>query len=102
MTVLPQALDFWQKALKVRPLRVPIKLSRKCPDNKIFFPPSIKPFHQHCIEQCLNITTCGEVVVPQDHLDVRGNMGILSILLNHCSISGLSSMQSTGYGVSRG
>ncbi|XP_054162566.1 leishmanolysin-like peptidase isoform X2 [Oppia nitens] len=68
-TVLPQALDYWQKALNVKPLHVPIRLNRKCPNNQAFFPNSDPP-HQYCVDRCENITTCGEVIVPEDHLEV--------------------------------
>lgn len=41
----------------------------KCPNNQAFFPISDTP-HQYCVEKCEDITTCGEVVVPDDHLEV--------------------------------
>lgn len=68
-TILPQALDYWQKALQVTPLETPIIISRKCPNHEVLFPPK-NPKHQHCIEKCEPKTTCGEVVVPEEHLDV--------------------------------
>lgn len=49
-----------------------VMLIRKCPNNKAFF--SIQEttgeIHQHCVERCELITTCGEVTVPETHLDV--------------------------------
>ncbi|RWS04785.1 leishmanolysin-like peptidase [Dinothrombium tinctorium] len=68
-TILPKALDYWAKALLVKPLGVPIKLSRKCPNNQAYFPPNNRS-HQYCIGACEMVTTCGEVVVPEEHLDV--------------------------------
>lgn len=46
-------------------------LRRKCPNNKAFFSQSISgEIHQFCVEKCELITTCGEVTVPETHLDV--------------------------------
>ncbi|GIY81664.1 leishmanolysin-like peptidase [Caerostris darwini] len=66
-TILPQALEYWQRTLLVRPMVVPIKLNRKCPNNQAFFPVNVS--EQHCKERCENVTTCGEVVVPEEHLE---------------------------------
>ncbi|XP_022253400.1 leishmanolysin-like peptidase isoform X1 [Limulus polyphemus] len=67
-TILPQAVDYWQKALFVRPMNVPIRLNRKCPKNQAFFPEQDRK-QQYCVEHCENVTTCGEVVVPEEHLE---------------------------------
>lgn len=87
-TILPQALDYWRKALRVDPLQVPIRLNRyeffvqnilliikyfdrKCANNKAFFHPTIQgTVDQFCVERCELITTCGEVTVPETHLEV--------------------------------
>ncbi|KAI1290328.1 Leishmanolysin-like peptidase [Halotydeus destructor] len=68
-TVLPQALNYWRDALLVKPLQVPIRLSRKCPSNKAYFVDVGGELHQHCLSKCEPVTQCGEVVVPEDHLD---------------------------------
>jgi len=69
-TILPQALDYWRKALRVKPLAVPIRLNRKCANNKAFFWKQNGQIDQYCVERCELITTCGEVTVPSTHLDV--------------------------------
>lgn len=50
---------------------------RKCPNNQAFFPEEDRP-HQYCVDRCENITTCGEVVVPEEHLEVM--LGFMQIV----------------------
>ncbi|CAN7980154.1 unnamed protein product [Ixodes pacificus] len=52
----------------VRPTLVPIRLNRKCPNNQAFSPDQ-DPY-LYCNEYCENVTTCGEVAVPEEHLEV--------------------------------
>ncbi|PBC31857.1 Leishmanolysin peptidase [Apis cerana cerana] len=65
-TILPEAVHFWERALMVRETKSTIRLSRKCESSQVF----VKDHHTHCIDTCRPITMCGEVVVPEDHLDV--------------------------------
>ena len=65
-TILPEAVSFWEKALYVRETREAIRLNRKCESTQVF----IKNSLTHCIDQCKPVTMCGEVQVPEDHLDV--------------------------------
>jgi hypothetical protein len=46
---------------------------RKCVNNKAFFLPSTpgSAINQFCVEKCELITTCGEVTVPETHLEVH-------------------------------
>ncbi|KAF6217234.1 hypothetical protein GE061_001588 [Apolygus lucorum] len=67
-TVLPEALDFWQQALMVRRTESVIRLNRKCENNKIFFRKG-EPY-SYCKNTCETRTLCGEVEVPEEHLDV--------------------------------
>ena len=69
-TILPQALNYWKEALLVKPLGVPIRLNRKCANNKAFFQNNRGQIQQFCVERCELITTCGEVTVPETHLEV--------------------------------
>ncbi|KAL3278658.1 hypothetical protein HHI36_016195 [Cryptolaemus montrouzieri] len=64
-TILPEAVQFWEKALFVRRVENVIRLTRKCQDTQIF----VKDGVTHCIGQCKEKTTCGEVEVPEEHLD---------------------------------
>lgn len=41
--------------------------SRKCESSQVF----VKDGLTHCIDSCKKTTLCGEVEVPEDHLDVR-------------------------------
>lgn len=66
-TILPEALAYWERTLMVRPTWVPIRLNRKCPNNQAFSPDQ-DPY-LYCNEYCENVTTCGEVVVPEEHLE---------------------------------
>lgn len=65
-TILPEAVNFWEKALFVRRPGNVIRLTRKCSDPQIF----VKGGHTYCIEACSEKTICGEVEVPEEHLDV--------------------------------
>ncbi|XP_050676870.1 leishmanolysin-like peptidase [Leptidea sinapis] len=64
-TILPEAVKFWEQALKVRKTGGPIKLNRKCPTRQVF----IRAGRSHCIDACSRETMCGEVKVPEDHLN---------------------------------
>ncbi|XP_043215094.1 leishmanolysin-like peptidase isoform X2 [Amphibalanus amphitrite] len=65
-TVLPQAVQYWEKALRVRRVENVIRLNRKCLDNKVFYKKG-DPL-PYCKSECENVTMCGEVAVPTDHL----------------------------------
>nr|XP_034194018.1 leishmanolysin-like peptidase [Osmia lignaria] len=65
-TILPEAVHFWERALMVRETKGIIRLSRKCESSQVF----VKDHHTHCINNCRPITMCGDVVVPENHLDV--------------------------------
>ncbi|XP_050360063.1 leishmanolysin-like peptidase isoform X3 [Nymphalis io] len=64
-TILPEAVRFWEDALKVRKTAGPIKLNRKCPTRQVF----IRSGRSHCIDACSTETMCGEVKVPERHLN---------------------------------
>ncbi|CAN7983090.1 unnamed protein product [Ixodes hexagonus] len=66
-TILPEALAYWERTLMVRPTLVPIRLNRKCPNNQAFSPDQ-DPY-LYCNEYCEDVTTCGEVIVPEEHLE---------------------------------
>lgn len=66
-TILPEALAYWERTLMVRPTLVPIRLNRKCPNNQAFSPDQ-DPY-LYCNEYCEKVTTCGEVAVPEEHLE---------------------------------
>ncbi|KPJ00507.1 Leishmanolysin-like peptidase, partial [Papilio xuthus] len=68
-TILPEAVKFWEQALKVRKTGGPIKLNRKCPTRQVF----IRGGRSHCIDACNAETMCGEVRVPEYHLNVSIN-----------------------------
>lgn len=65
-TILPEAVQFWERALMVRSTKGIIRLNRKCESTQVF----VKNSLTHCIDSCKPITMCGEVPVPKDHLDV--------------------------------
>jgi len=67
-TVLPEAVTYWSKALRVRKTENRIRLSRKCEQNQVFFK-SGDP-HPYCKNACESHTMCGEVEVPEEHLEV--------------------------------
>ncbi|CAG0880548.1 unnamed protein product [Darwinula stevensoni] len=66
-TILPDAVEFWEAALRVRKTANNIRLSRKCEDNQVFY--KTNDSLPYCKNRCEEITMCGEVRVPQEHLD---------------------------------
>ncbi|XP_044018752.1 leishmanolysin-like peptidase isoform X2 [Aphidius gifuensis] len=65
-TILPEAVHFWERALMVRETKNTIRLNRKCESSQVF----VKDHHTYCIDTCRTTTMCGEVNVPEEHLDV--------------------------------
>ncbi|XP_028966877.1 leishmanolysin-like peptidase [Galendromus occidentalis] len=66
-SILPAAVDYWQQNLRPRyPLNTPIKLNRRCPEDKVFFLPGEQ--NQYCRDKCEEVSLCGEVPVPREHL----------------------------------
>lgn len=66
-TVLPNALNYWGDALRVRRSQNIIRLNRKCKDNQVFYKPQSR--HPYCKVSCEPVTMCGEVRVPESHLE---------------------------------
>lgn len=64
-TILPEAVHFWEKSLFVRKVENVIRLTRKCNETQVF----VKDNLTHCINACKEKTMCGEVEVPEEHLD---------------------------------
>lgn len=67
-TVLPEAIHFWEQALMVRRTENVIRLNRKCENNQVFYRKG--DLHSYCKNSCEVKTLCGEVEVPESHLDV--------------------------------
>ncbi|XP_039281797.1 leishmanolysin-like peptidase isoform X2 [Nilaparvata lugens] len=67
-TVLPEAVRFWEQALFVRRTEKVIRLSRKCVNNQVFYRRGDNL--SYCKEACEAKTMCGEVQVPEEHLEV--------------------------------
>lgn len=65
-TVLPEAVRFWESALMVRRAVSTIRLNRKCENNQLFY----RRDEVYCKNACSEKTTCGEVEVPDEHLEV--------------------------------
>ncbi|KAI5628088.1 leishmanolysin-like peptidase [Silurus asotus] len=64
--LFPQAIDYLQKAFRVRRQAGPVLLSRQCATNQ-YLRKKDEP-HRYCQEACANITKCGPVIVPEQHL----------------------------------
>lgn len=65
---MPKAIEFWQRALLVKPSHAPIRLSRKCESNHYYLDKSES--HPTCVDKCKLLTACGEIFVPDKHLFV--------------------------------
>lgn len=58
----------------VRETKEVIRLNRKCDSTQVF----VKNSLTYCIDTCRPVTMCGEVEVPEEHLDVSYNFLLLS------------------------
>ncbi|XP_062389760.1 leishmanolysin-like peptidase [Sardina pilchardus] len=64
--LFPQAIDYLQKAFRVRRRAGPVLLSRQCATNQ-YLRKKDDP-HRYCQGACAQVTRCGPVVVPEHHL----------------------------------
>ncbi|VDK86287.1 unnamed protein product [Litomosoides sigmodontis] len=71
-SLLPEAVNYWQNALAVRPTATPIRLNRqinfikKCVSNLYYM--RLYEKRQSCVLGCKKETSCGEVIIPDEHL----------------------------------
>ncbi|KAL4002492.1 Leishmanolysin family protein [Acanthocheilonema viteae] len=65
-SLLPEAVNYWQAALAVRPTAIPIRLYRKCESNLYYM--RVYEKRQSCVLGCKKETSCGEVIIPDEHL----------------------------------
>uniref|UniRef100_A0A8R1HGL8 Leishmanolysin-like peptidase n=1 Tax=Caenorhabditis japonica TaxID=281687 RepID=A0A8R1HGL8_CAEJA len=85
-TLLPEAVGYWENALRVRPMKGPIRLRRKCMSSFYYYKQGMR--NVACDKACRELTTCGEADIPADHLldclacnntddcQTTGNMGV--------------------------
>ncbi|KAL3837506.1 hypothetical protein ACJMK2_022858 [Sinanodonta woodiana] len=59
-----KAIAYWEDTLKVRATRVPIRLNRKCRNDNVIY----KDGQRYCLQGCDPVTTCGDIQIPEDHL----------------------------------
>ncbi|XP_035379419.1 leishmanolysin-like peptidase [Electrophorus electricus] len=64
--LFPQAIDYLQRAFKVRRQTGTVLLSRQCATNQ-YLRKKDDP-HRYCQGACAGITRCGPVIVPEQHL----------------------------------
>ncbi|KAL5010564.1 hypothetical protein ScPMuIL_012869 [Solemya velum] len=59
-----RAVYFWEDTLKVKATQAVIRLNRQC------ISPGVRYNNQHryCIDGCAATTTCGDIVIPETHL----------------------------------
>ncbi|XP_014674624.1 PREDICTED: leishmanolysin-like peptidase [Priapulus caudatus] len=62
--LLPHATHYWQQTLSVRETAAAIRLNRACAGTTHIY----KGRERFCMDECANVTRCGEVVVPREHL----------------------------------
>ena len=70
--LIPEALDYFHKTLKVRVSKRPIRLQRMCDEHSYFLKDNTgkrKGTKLFCKKTCVT-TYCGPVIIPQQHLDV--------------------------------
>ncbi|ESP02771.1 hypothetical protein LOTGIDRAFT_212290 [Lottia gigantea] len=60
-----EAVSFWSKTLWVRQTAAPIRLKRKCENSHVGYRNQISC----CYEGCSRKTVCGEIEIPNEHLE---------------------------------
>uniref|UniRef100_A0A158P6U1 Leishmanolysin-like peptidase n=1 Tax=Angiostrongylus cantonensis TaxID=6313 RepID=A0A158P6U1_ANGCA len=65
-SLLPEAAGFWENALRVARADGPIRLRRKCISSYYYFQNEKKTVA--CDRGCREWTTCGDAIIPQEHL----------------------------------
>uniref|UniRef100_A0A1I7X6L4 Leishmanolysin-like peptidase n=1 Tax=Heterorhabditis bacteriophora TaxID=37862 RepID=A0A1I7X6L4_HETBA len=65
-SLLPEAAGYWEHALRVRRMDGPIRLRRKCISSYYYFRAEKKSVA--CDKGCRDWTTCGDAVIPKEHL----------------------------------
>jgi leishmanolysin-like peptidase len=68
-----EAAHFWEETLKVRATSTPIRLRRLCGSSKVNY----KDQRAYCVEQCAPVTVCGEIIIPDKHLEVMMMMTVI-------------------------
>lgn len=86
-TILPEAIRYWQDTLRVRATRVPIRLRRKCQTGKVVY----KDQMQYCVGKCAKKTICGDITIPEEHLE--------TCYCVHCDSDGYQQRGTKGPGV---
>ncbi|CAF1567324.1 unnamed protein product, partial [Rotaria sp. Silwood1] len=62
------ATNYWSKTIRPKyKLNNPIRLTRQCPSRKMFIVERNYSIH-YCSEKCLDETHCGDIIVPEEHL----------------------------------
>ncbi|XP_067929056.1 leishmanolysin-like peptidase [Watersipora subatra] len=68
-TVIDRAIGYWERALQTRRLSKPILLGRDCSGSQLTFAPQpTEDVEPYCSISCNAETTCGDTVVPEEHL----------------------------------
>ena len=65
--LLPDAIAYFSKTLRVRQSISPIRLQRACVHE--IFKKNNGTFSRYCLNECKNVTKCGTVLVPESHLE---------------------------------
>ncbi|XP_049813368.1 leishmanolysin-like peptidase [Schistocerca nitens] len=94
-TVLPEAIHFWETALMVRKTENVIRLNRKCENNQVFY--RKRDPHPYCKNSCEAKTMCGEVVVPEEHLEACRTCNATG---QDCKVTGNGTAAVPGPGIS--
>ncbi len=66
--IIPESVRYWEDTLRVRHTVGPIKLLPQCVSDRVRYKDGDP--HPYCVDGCAETTSCGETVVPPDHLDV--------------------------------
>ena len=79
-TEVQTAVQYWQDTLRVRATRAPIRLRRQCGSA------SVNYYKQraYCVGQCAPVTVCGEIIIPQEHLEVSAC--VIVMLCKHLEV----------------
>ncbi|KAK3085374.1 hypothetical protein FSP39_002374 [Pinctada imbricata] len=63
--LVENAAYFWQRTLSVIPSRIPIRLNRQCSGGSVVY----RNRDRYCVDACASSTMCGDITIPNEHLE---------------------------------
>ncbi|XP_046331043.1 leishmanolysin-like peptidase [Haliotis rufescens] len=79
-----EAVQFWQDTLKVRGTGAPIRLRKQCHSQRVRY----NDTRVYCVGGCASQTVCGDIIIPEEHLEGCHSWDQSTYLYDHQTVSG--------------